>query len=304
VSRVGPINGIMGYEDGNRDSHIQVKEWLYSLGWKPDVWKYVKDKTTGEERKIEQVLDDGLLSQSVIDLKEVDPTVGILEGLSIIQHRLSIFKGFLENNKGGFVVASASGLTNTLRFKHRAPIVNLPKVDKPYGEEIRGCLIAPEGYTLCGADMVSLEDTTKRHYMQPFDPEYVKEMSEPGFDPHLNLAKFAGAVTQQDIDNHNSGKMSLKALRHKFKQANYSAVYGIGASKLARAIGGSVKEAKALLEAYWKRNHAVLKAVEHLEVKVTGPHMWLKNPVSGFWYQLRSEKDKFSTQTLLQHRLV
>ena len=23
--------------------------------------------------------------------------------------------------------------------------------------------------------------------------------------------------------------------------------------------------------------------------------MWLKNPVSGFWYQLRAEKDRFST---------
>ena len=64
------------------------------------------------------------------------------------------------------------------------------------GAEIRGCLIAPEGYTLCGADMTSLEDTTKRHYMKPYDPAYVEEMSKEGFDPHLDLAKHAGAVTQ------------------------------------------------------------------------------------------------------------
>ena len=80
------------------------------------------------------------------------------------------------------------------------PLVNLPGVDKPWGKEIRGCLIAPEGYTLCGSDMVSLEDTTKRHYMQPLDPDYVAEMSLDGFDPHLSLAVFAGAITQAEYD--------------------------------------------------------------------------------------------------------
>ena len=42
--------------------------------------------------------------------------------------------------------------------------------------------------------MTSLEDTTKRHYMQPYDPKYVHEMSQAGFDPHLDLAKHAGAI--------------------------------------------------------------------------------------------------------------
>mgnify|MGYP002878897845 CR=1 FL=1 len=61
-------------------------------------------------------------------------------------------------------------------------MVNLPGVDRPWGKEIRGCLTAPTGYVLCGADMTSLEDTTKRHYMQPYDPDYVHEMSQAGFD--------------------------------------------------------------------------------------------------------------------------
>ena len=39
--------------------------------------------------------------------------------------------------------------------------------------------------------MTSLEDTCKRHYMQPYDPDYVAEMSQDGFDPHLDLAKHA-----------------------------------------------------------------------------------------------------------------
>jgi hypothetical protein len=73
-------------------------------------------------------------------------------------------------------------------------------VDKPWGAEIRGCLIAPDGYDLVGSDMVSLEDTTKRHYMNPYDPAYVAEMSLPGFDPHLSLSLFAGTITKDEYE--------------------------------------------------------------------------------------------------------
>jgi DNA polymerase I-like protein with 3'-5' exonuclease and polymerase domains len=111
----------------------------------------------------------------------------------------------------------------------------LPGVDRPWGKEIRGCLTAPEGYVLCGADMTSLEDTCKRHYMHPYDPAYVFEMSQDGFDPHLDLAKHAGAVSQDDIDAYNQGtKPELKALRKNYKVVNYSATYGVGAPKLSR----------------------------------------------------------------------
>ena len=55
--------------------------------------------------------------------------------------------------------------------------------------------------------MTSLEDTTKRHYMYPYDPDYVAEMSQDGFDPHLDLAKHAGSVTQNQIDRYNNGEL-------------------------------------------------------------------------------------------------
>jgi hypothetical protein len=78
--------------------------------------------------------------------------------------------------------------------------VNLPSVDKPYGDVIRGVLTCPDGYVLAGADMTSLEDTTKRHYMKPLDPDYVEEMSQEGFDPHLSLAVYAGDLTKDEYD--------------------------------------------------------------------------------------------------------
>ena len=284
-----------GEERGNPNSNDQVKDWLYSLGWKPRTYKFLRDKATGDERQIEQVRKNGELCGSVKELAEVDQAVDLLDGLTVLTHRAGILKSFLECHKDGWLEASIAGLTNTFRFKHYRPLVNLPGVDKPYGDIIRGCLTCPDGYILSGADMTSLEDTTKRHYMKPLDPDYVEQMSHEGFDPHLDLALHAGVITQDDIDKHNSGERSLKALRKNYKVVNYSATYGVGAPKLARETGMSKSEAKTLLEAFWSRNWAIEKVASTLRVRELFNGMWLKNPVSGFWYSLRSDKDRFST---------
>ena len=189
-----------GEELGNPNSNDQVKDWLYSLGWQPITFKFVRDKDTGDERMIAQIRSESDLCESVKDLAEVDPAVDLLDGLTVLTHRAGILKAFLDCHVDGYLKAEIAGLTNTLRFKHSKPLVNLPSVDKPYGDVIRGCLTCPEGYTLAGADMVSLEDTTKRHYMQPLDPDYVEEMSREGFDPHLSLAVFSGDLTKDEYD--------------------------------------------------------------------------------------------------------
>lgn len=285
-----------GWEEPNPNSTDQVKEWLTSLGWEPCTFKYDKNKETNKERKIPQVRKDGELTDSVKLLTGDNPVVEVLEGLTVMQHRLKIFEAFIECERNGYVKAEIDGLTNTLRFKHKKPLVNLPGVDRPWGKEIRGCLIVPEGYTLCGADMTSLEDTTKRHYMQPYDPAYVFEMSQEGFDPHLDLAKHAGVITQTEIDIYNKGERpDIKALRKNFKVVNYSATYGVGAPKLSRTTGLPVPEAQKLLDAYWERNWSVKKFSEDQSIRKINGEMWVKNPVSKFWHSLRYEKDVFST---------
>ena len=283
-----------GEELANPNSMVQVKDWLDSLGWKPRTFKYVREDD-GSERKIEQVRKDGELCPSVKELEKIEPSIRLLDGLSVLTHRIGILKSMLESERDGYVQATIAGFTNTLRFRHAKPLVNLPSVDRPYGKEIRGCLVAPEGYTLCGADMTSLEDTTKRHYMKPLDPEYVEEMSKEGFDPHLDLAKHAGIITQEDIDKHNSGERSLKALRKNYKVVNYSATYGVGAAKLARETGMTKDEAQSLLDAFWSRNWAVQRVADKLSIREVNGSQWVQNPVSKFWYSLRSDKDRFST---------
>ena len=286
---------ITGHERANPNSTDQVKDWLRSLGWEPRTFKFMRCKVTGDTRELEQVRKDSLLCDSVKELAAIDPAINLLDGLSVLSHRIGVLKGMVVAHRDGYVKATVAGLTNTLRFKHAKPLVNLPSIDKPYGKEIRGCLTCPEGYTLCGADMTSLEDTTKRHYMKPHDPDYVEAMSAEGFDPHLDLALHAGVITQDDIDKHNSGERSLKALRKNYKVVNYSATYGVGAATLSRTTGMPNKDCKVLLDAFWSRNWSVEKVASTVRTKTFFEGMWLKNPVSGFWYSLRSEKDRFST---------
>jgi DNA polymerase family A len=300
VSYDGYVEVVVAEEEPNPGSSPQVKDWLFSLGWEPESFDYKKDQY-GNERKIPQVRVEGdegkELCPSVKELILKHPAIKELDGLTVIQHRLSILEGFLKNQKEGWLIAGAGGFTNTLRFRHRI-LVNLPNVAKQWGKEIRGSLVAPEGYVLCGSDMTSLEENTKKHYMFPHDPDFVEEMSRPGFDAHLDLAKFAKVVTQQEIDdyiNKSPSAKNLKPIRKNYKTANYACIYGVGAPKLARGTGLSQREAQKLIDTYWGRNWSVKKVSEETVTKKIGKEMWLFNPVSRFWYSLRNEKDIFST---------
>lgn len=295
----GTIDDVVGSTAPNPGSHQQIKEWLYSLGWEPTTFKYVRDKETGDVRKIPQVnAEHGAgICDSVKLLYDAEPNLELLDGLGVISHRISILKGFLEAlDDDGCIQAQVQGLTNTLRFKHKTA-VNLPKAGKPYGELIRGCLIAREGYELCGSDMASLEDRLKQHYIYPYDPEYVKEMSEPDYDPHLSLALLGGEVTEEQVRVYKSGedKKTIKPFRDIFKNGNYACQYGAMPPRLALTANITLKKAKQVWEIYWKKNWAIKEVAKAQRVRKVGGQMWLLNPVNGFYYSLRNEKDIFST---------
>lgn len=298
----GVVEYVKDWKEPNPNSHTQIKDWLDSLGWIPETFQYKRDKDTGDVRKIPQVAQDKTkgpgLCPSVKKLIDKEPKLAVLDGLSILSHRISILEGFLENvDDKGYIKAEIQGLTNTLRFKHKT-IVNLPGIHNPYGEDIRGCLICPEGYELCGSDMSSLEDRLKQHFMFPYDPEYVKEMSTPDFDPHLDLALSADALTEIQVTTYKESESkdkTVKEIRHVHKQGNYACQYGAQVPRLALTIGCKREIAQRIYDAYWKRNWAINKAAEAQIVKISNGMKWLYNPVSHFWYSLRHEKDRFST---------
>lgn len=287
-------------EDGNPASTTQLKSWLESLGWEPRTFEYRKNKA-GEVKAIPQIYVDDQVCDSIKELYPIEPALENLDMLSLINHRIGIFNSMLEKaNREGFIVAEIGGFTNTLRFKHRKPIVNLPKVFKFYGEKIRGSIIAPdEDSILCGSDMSSLEDTTKQHYMYFFDPDYVTQMRIPGFDPHLDIAVLAGMLTPEQVAQHKAKEVDYSEVRNKAKTVNFAGVYGAGPPKIALTTGMPLPQAVKLHKTYWERNKAVKLVAKSAIVKTIKfegeEQMWLFNPVSKLWYSLRYEKDKFST---------
>jgi DNA polymerase I-like protein with 3'-5' exonuclease and polymerase domains len=304
VKKVDIVEKVIGHKEPKANSHKQIKDWLFSLGWEPEHIQFKRNKETGEVKEIPQIGSkekDGTLCPSVVRLFEREPKLELLEGLSIISHRLDIFDGFLRDQKNGRLYPSMKGLTNTLRLKHSV-VVNLPDPDKKYGKDIRGCLLADEGYELCGTDLSGIEDSTKRHYIYKYDPEYVAEMNTPGYDPHLVMAVRAGMLTQEQADEHKlyeatDGKQgkSHSAVRKKAKVTNFSATYKVGAKTLSRNSGMALSESEKLLKIYWEMNNAILKVENNLRTKTIAGQDWVLNEVSGFWYSLRSDKDKFST---------
>lgn len=311
------VEVITGWNDPNPGSHIQIKSWLDSLGWVPRTFKYDRDKETGGVREIPQVRDDktGELCESVKELIEKEPSIEVLEGLSILRHRKTVFEGFLKAvNDEGYVYAGIQGLTNTLRFKHSV-CVNLPKVNRPWGSEIRGSLMAREGNTLCGSDMSSLEDRIKQHFLFDYDPEYVESLNQKGYDPHLSIALIAGMVTEEevsfykyykDLDEEAKNKLNnpqesledfvaINKIRDKAKNANYACQYGAGAPRIALTAGIDIEEAENLHKAYWNMNWAIKAVAGAQRTQTVDGQMWLQNPINKFWYSLRFEKDIFST---------
>lgn len=289
-----------GEKEPNPGSHVQVKSWLFDLGWKPANFDFKRNKETGEVRKIPKVKssdDDGSVCDSVKILFAKEPSLENLDSLGIISHRISVLNGYMSNvDEEGYVKAEIQGFTNTLRVKHSV-CVNLPGVGKAYGELMRGCLVAREGKILCGSDMSGLEDRLKQHYIFPHDPAYVEEMNYEGYDPHLSLALSDGAVNENDIARYKAEEDdgTVKGIRHNYKQGNYACQYLAGPPRLALTININLKAATAIYDAYWKKNWAIKTVSKEQTTKTCDGEKWLLNPINGFWYWLKNEKDIFST---------
>ena len=88
----------------------------------------------------------------------------------------------------------------------------------------------------------------------------------------------------------------LNAMRSPAKVTNYSSLYGVGKVKLAREAGMTVKEADALITAFWDMNWSIKQVAKEAYVRtLKDGSMWVKNSVSGFFYSLRNDRDTWST---------
>jgi hypothetical protein len=313
----GEIKILHSEEEPNPASTLQIKDFLVSKGWKPKIFK------DGANGKVAQLRDDNKnLCKSIYKLIEEYPELEALDGLSVAQHRYGILKGIVESvDENGYAPAQANGFTKTFRLKHKKPFVNLPKPTQKYGELIRSIIIAPEGFSVIGSDVGSLEDKTKQIAIYSYDKEYVEQMNTKGFDAHLDIGLSANMFSESEVEffkwykswekekdesvipekyknttllqmEELYGKLSKK--RHVAKTINYSCTYGAGAVKVSESAKISVKEAESIIDAYWKRNWSVKQYAEDRKVKNVDGKDWVYNPYSKLWLYLTSDHIKFS----------
>lgn len=310
----GELEEITGYKEPNPASTSQVKDFLFQNNWKPKLFK------DGANGKVPQLRDDDKnLCESITTLFKDFPELEALEGLSVAQHRAGYLKAFLETmNKDGYVTARFGSIAKTWRVKHTKPIVNLPSNDSQYGELVRSVLIAPEDKWFVNYDLDSLEDRTKRSCIIDIDPEYVKEMSDPSYDPHLAIGIESGMVSKEEVDFfkwykskkkkgecpeifkvYTEEQMSeqferISTIRKSAKTTNYAATYSASAKKIAETAGISLKEGKLLHKAYWSKNKAVQIFTNSLETKTVRGLEWIYSPFTNMWLFLSSSHIKFS----------
>ena len=305
------------YEEPNINSSSQIKDWLLKNGWEPETFKFVKDDEAQERwvqsgfrkdlkpkpRQIPQITKDGEegkeLCPSVEKVAERVPEIMAYSKYTLIKHRYDFAQGFKRAmSEDGYVVAEVGGFTNTLREQHRTPVCNLPGVDKPYGKNLRGLLTCDDDQTMLGSDLSSLEDRVKNHFCLAHDPEYVKTTQIDGYDPHVYMCLQADMVSQEDWYDWLKGnkRPNVKAVRPMGKEVNYSSIYGAGPETISRNSGMPLEQAKKLHKTYWEI-HAYVKSIakEQEIIQCSLDHNWLVNPINGFLYSVRTEKDIFST---------
>lgn len=221
--------GIISEKEPNPNSPQQKKDWLYSLGWKPETFEYKRDKATGKTTKIEQIASKETkeLCKSVKKLVDKEPAIEALDMLSVLTHRIGILKGFLKAMDEDHMISQ--GLTRlavTFRWQH-ATIVNIPRVtgkgDIRDGKWLRECLISKDNKRIVQADLSGVESRTSDHYTFNLNPERITKTQQPFFDPHTEISVVADLMTAEEESFYvfNSAIKDLQSAGEKWEHLDY-----------------------------------------------------------------------------------
>lgn len=193
---------------------VQVKEYLYSIGWQPDTWNYKRNPDTGKLEKKSPKLSDSSLSK----LGEVG--AGLITYYTL-RSRKSILEGWLAKCVNGRVHGKCQTIaTPTHRARHSI-IVNVPSSDALYGKQMRSLFVAAPGFRVVGADSAGNQLRGLCHDLN--NPEYTHE------------------VVNGDV--HTANKNIIAELyppvtRGNAKRFIYAFLFGAGGAKVASDLTG------------------------------------------------------------------
>jgi len=201
----------------NPASRKQIASRLMERGWKP--------KQTTEKGNV--IVDEKVLSE--IDLPEAQQISHYL----LLQKRVSQIRSWLEACIDGRVHGRVMTLkTITARMAHSSPnMAQVPAGYSPYGKECRTCWTVSnlETHCLVGTDASGLELRALAHYIE--DDVFTKEVIEG--DIHTANQKMAG------LGNRDQAKTFI-----------YAFLYGAGAAKIGKIVGGDAVIGQRLIDRF------------------------------------------------------
>ena len=184
-----------------------VKEWLKSIGWKPDEWVI---KKIGFEW-IKQ--SPKLTTTSLVKLGAIGR---LIDRYYTLRSRSSVIEGWIDQLKDGRLHGNMWTIgTPTYRCRHEV-IVNLPAVSARYGKKLRELFKADENTVLVGADSSGNQLRGLCHYV--------------GNDDFTNEVIYG--------DQHQRNADALNCSRPVAKSYLYAYLFGAGDGKLGQVLTG------------------------------------------------------------------
>jgi len=213
----------------NAGSRQQIAERLEKLGV----------KFTKKTEKGAVIVDETVLASIAL------PEARLLSEYLMLQKRVAQIGSWLEEVRDTGRV-HGSVITNgavTGRMTHSSPnMAQVPNKGSPYGEDCRELWTVDEGNVLVGADASGLELRMLAHYMK--DDAYIKTVcegsSKDGTDVHTQNQKAAGLATRDEA-----------------KTFIYAFLYGAGAEKIGKIVGGNARDGQKLIESFLSNTPAL-----------------------------------------------
>jgi len=216
----------------NIASRKQIAERLQAKGWKP---KQMTDKGN-------VIINEAVLSK--IDM----PEAKMFNRYFLLQKRTGLIKSWImaceEDNRVRGKVMTLRTVTG--RMAHAVPnMAQVPAVYSPYGRECRGLWTVDDvsKYRLVGVDASGLELRCLAHYMN--DPEYTN------------------IVLTGDVHTANQEAAGLQT-RDQAKTFIYAFLYGAGAAKIGKVVGGGPKKGQQLITKFLNNMPALKRLREQV----------------------------------------
>ena len=166
-------------EDITLGNMAPVKDWLLSIGWKPD--EYQKKKVG-----FEWVTTSPKLTST--SLKKLGRIGEMIDEYYTLRNRTSVIDGWINNLRDNRLHGNMFTIgTPTFRCRHEV-IVNLPAVSARYGKELRELFVADKDWVVVGADSSGNQLRGLCHYVD--NKEFTNEVING--DQHQRNADILG----------------------------------------------------------------------------------------------------------------